>query len=88
MLKLFVGVLFIVLFLGCDSGVRTFDISDITKSETITLVKHQGQGAIYSLFIKGEGRIQGNAEIILILNGAPYKTKHLSGPVDFHWEGD
>ena len=88
MLKLLVGVLVIVLFPGCDSGVRTYDISDITKSETITLVKNQGQGAIYSLSIKGEGRIQGNAEIILILNGAPYKTKRLSGPVDFQWEGD
>ena len=88
MLKLLVGILVIVLFPGCDSGTRTYDISDITQTETITLIKNPKQGAINSISIKGEGRIEGNAEIILFLNDAPYKTKRLSGPVDFRWAGD
>ena len=88
MLKLLVGILVIVLFPGCDRGTRTYDFSDITQPETITLIKNPEQGAIHSISIKGEGRIQGNAEIILILNDAPYKTMHLSGPVDFRWTGD
>lgn len=88
MLKILIYALLTILALGCETGTRTFDISDITKSETIILEKDPGQGTIYSLTVNGEGRIEGKAEIALILNGDPYKTERLSGTVDFQWGGD
>lgn len=88
MLKVLICVLLTALVSGCGTGTRTFDVPDVTKSETIILKKNPGQAAIYSLTVKGEGRIDGNAEIVLILNAEPYKTERLSGPVDFRWGGD
>jgi len=88
MIKLLICLCLTAFVSGCGSGTRTVDVKDVTKSETITLKKDQGQGAIYSITVKGEGKIDGNAEIALILNGGPYKTERLSGPVDFRWGGD
>lgn len=73
---------------GCGVGTRTHNVSDITKSETIVLKKNPGQGPVYSLTVKGVGRIDGQAEILLILNTGPYKTEKLSGSVNFRWGGD
>jgi len=63
-------------------------LADVIKSETIVLKKSAGQGAIHSLSVIGSGELHGDAEIILILNGGPYKTEKLSGKVDFRWGGD
>lgn len=73
---------------GCGIGTRTIDIADVTKGETIILKKKSGQGLIHSLTVTGAGRVDGDAEIVLILNGEPYKTEVLSGSVSFRWGGD
>jgi len=73
---------------GCGIGSRTHDVVDVTKSETIVLKKNPRQGLIHSLSVSGHGKISGKAEIVLILNAGPYKTKQLFGSVDFRWGGD
>jgi hypothetical protein len=88
MVKVVICLGLIALVSGCGAGTRTVDVTDVTMSETIILKKDPGQGIIHSLSVKGEGKIEGNAEISLILNGGPYKTEHLFGAVDFRWGGD
>jgi hypothetical protein len=73
---------------GCGIGYRHHDVADVKKTETILLAKRPSQGPIASLTVEGSGRIDGAAEIVLILNGGPYKTESLSGPVKFQWGGD
>ncbi len=34
------------------------------------------------------GKLDGEAKLILMLNGAPYKTASMKGKVDFTWGGD
>jgi hypothetical protein len=43
---------------------------------------------IYAIHIRCSGKIDGQAEISLILNGKPYKTEQLNGKVSFSWSGD
>ena len=38
--------------------------------------------------IRGSGRIDGKARIVLMLNGAPYKTADIDGKINFAWGGD
>ena len=54
---------------------RSHDISDVTISETIDLKKQAEQDFIHSLTISGTGKLDGIAEIFMLLNGEPYKTE-------------
>lgn len=73
---------------GCGIGMHSHTISDVKKGETIILVKSPNQEDIYSLTVKGDGAIEGKAEISLFLNSKPYKVERLSGLVNFEWESD
>ncbi len=76
------------LLAGCGNGSKSDELPDVTKPDTVTLMKNPGQGPIHSLTVTGLGEIDGDAVIILMLNGGPYKTEPLSGTVDFKWSGD
>ena len=78
----------LVLLVGCGTGKQTYTIPDITKQSTITLRKLPSQGNIHSITVTGKGHIDGNAKIVLIVSGKPYKTESLSGDIDFKWGGD
>lgn len=67
---------------------REVRVSDVAKSETIVLKKEPSQGSIVGVSIIGRGRIEGKAEVQLILNGGVYKKEILGGDVSFEWEGD
>ena len=73
---------------SCFSGSQSHEIKDVTKPEVVILKKESKQGNIYAITISGTGQISGEANIILILNGKPYKTANLSGKVNFQWGGD
>ena len=88
MKKLILCLALAALVSGCGIGSHTHNVANVTKSETIILNKNPRQGLIHSLSITGHGKISGNAEIVLILNGGPYKIETLSGSVDFRWGGD
>lgn len=85
--KLIICFAVAILLSGCG-GSRTHDIVDVKKAEVIVLKKKPGQGPIHSLSVSGHGKIDGNAEISLILNSGPYKTEKLTGNVNFRWGGD
>ena len=86
-MKIYITVIALaILASGC--GTKARNIADVSKGETIILEKQAGQGPIHGITISGSGRLKGEAEITLILNGGPCKTEHLSGAVDFRWGGD
>lgn len=62
-------------------------IVDVTKPQTLTL-KCDATRKVHALEINGSGRIEGDATIALMLNGAPYKSETLRGNIDFKWNGD
>lgn len=86
--KLSVFLVFTTLICGCGVGARTLEVADVTKSGTIVLNKKTGQGPVHSLSVEVHGKIDGTAEMVLTLEGKPYKTEILTGDIDFRWEGD
>ena len=87
-IRFFTYLSFVLLFSGCMTDMHSHNIIDVTESETIILEKQTEQGFVHSLIIIGTGKLDGEAEIVMILNGKPYTTEYLSGDVDFSWGGD
>ncbi len=77
-----------VLLLSCVKYDQKLVIKDLKTEQLITLHKKQGQRNICSMGIRGSGRIEGRARMVLMLNGAPYKTADISGKISFTWGGD
>lgn len=77
-----------VLAAGCGGFDQELAVGDATSPNRFVLTKPAGRGPVHSLTVSGTGRIEGEATISLLLNGQPYKTEKLSGPVSFRWEGD
>ena len=64
-------------------------IDDVTKPANITLnAPRDLQKRIVSIHIRGTGAVVGTAQIELMLNGSPYRTEKLAGPISFDWSGD
>jgi hypothetical protein len=63
-------------------------IDDASRSIDVSLRAPPDLKAIYALDVVGVGRVEGEAEIALVLNGARYKPRHLGGAVLFTWGGD
>jgi hypothetical protein len=79
-----VGTGLVALWLQPD----TLRIPDAGKPVELTLrSKHTGK-SVYALHVEGRGQIDGAADISLVLNGQPYKTVRLKGPVRFSWRED
>jgi hypothetical protein len=87
-MKKILALTLMTFLVGCSGNNQEYNIADVTKPETIMLKKVSSQGNIYSMTVVGRGYLDGTAEIVLILNGKPYKTESLSGDVDFSWGGD
>ena len=88
MTKLIALLITVSLLAGCRVVTRKHEVADVTKAEVIVLTKKPGQGPVHSLSVVGHGKIDGNAEISLMLHGGQYKTEKMSGRVDFRWGGD
>jgi hypothetical protein len=77
-----------LVFSGCSLWDREMSVKDVTKAETIILKKKPSQGTIHAISITGSGTISGEGEAQLILNGAVYKKKEISGRFSFEFRGD
>jgi len=60
-------------------------ISDAGRATEVVLRAKPGINSVYALSVEGTGHVDGDAEISLMLNGAPYKPQQLSGVVSFSW---
>jgi PhoPQ-activated pathogenicity-related protein len=66
----------------------TISIADAGKPTELTLVSRHHASKVVALHVEGSGQVDGAGEISLILNGQPYKTEKLNGPVRFSWRVD
>jgi hypothetical protein len=78
----------LLLAAACASYDQSARIADVRKAETIILENTGRSGNVHAIGIRGSGEIRGEATVTLMLNGKPYKTETLSGPVRFKWGGD
>ena len=79
----------ILLFLltACGTYDGSVSVGDVTTEQSIVLKNSKG-GRVYSYSIRGTGHIDGKATATLMLDGKPYRTEQLDGPVRFKWGGD
>lgn len=63
-------------------------IADASKPARVMLEARTHPDRIYALDVVGSGHLDGGGKIWLVLNGEPYKTIELRGPVHFSWGGD
>jgi hypothetical protein len=63
-------------------------ITDSSKPVELKLVPRHHATNVTSLHIEGRGKIDGEAELTLVMNGQPYKTERINGPVKFSWRLD
>ena len=73
---------------SCSKYDQRLEIADLQKPQVITLHKKSDQGNIYSMRIRGSGKLNSEARIVLMLNEKPYKTEQMNGKVNFTWGGD
>lgn len=85
---IFFASLFILIFSSCGKYNQKIEVTDVQKPQVISLHKKVNQKSIHSMNIRGTGKLNGEAQIVLILNGQPYKTAQLNGKADFVWGGD
>jgi hypothetical protein len=73
---------------SCSPFEETAPIADLTQTTIIKLVSSNPEKHVVSLQIRGAGSIDGTAQIELMLDGKPYRSEQLQGPVSFSWGGD
>jgi hypothetical protein len=85
-------ILFIIqltlLSTSCTKYDQRLEIKDLNKPQILILQKKPGQKIIVSMRVHCYGKLEGEAQLVLMLNGAPYKTEKLNGKVNFKWGGD
>ena len=80
-------LLFLLLILSCSKYDRRIIVPVFSKSQKIVL-KSDNKENITSINIHISGHLDGEAKLVLMLNKKPYKTKIISGNIDFIWDGD
>lgn len=73
---------------SCTKYHQRIQISDPKQPQVLILQKKPDQQTVTSMGIHCYGKLEGNAELVLMLNGAPYKTEKIKGKVNFTWGGD
>jgi hypothetical protein len=88
----FLYILFAVHFtplgVSCTKYDQQIEITDLTKPQTIVLHKKPQQKDIVSMSLRINGKIDGEAQLSLMLNGNPYKTETIKGKINIKWGGD
>jgi PhoPQ-activated pathogenicity-related protein len=63
-------------------------IADSSKPADLKLLARHSVEKVTTLHVEGRGKIDGAGEFTLLLNGQPYKTERVNGPVKFTWRVD
>jgi hypothetical protein len=74
--------------MSCVKYDQETKISAVTKAETIVLQKQADQEYIVSLHLRVHGNLDGQARLSLMLQGKNYKSEHVSGNINFTYDGD
>ena len=86
-MKNIIVTLSMILLASCTKYDQKYIVHNTSKPQTIILKNREGIN-VTSISIKGYGHIDGNAQIILMLNGKPYKSENISGNIKFKWSSD
>ena len=78
----------ILITASCTKYDQRLEVTDLKKSQVLILQKKPNQKNVYSMSINCSGKFKGEAQLVLMLNGAPYKTEYMKGNVNFKWGGD
>jgi len=84
---IFISIL-ILLCASCGKYDQRIEVSDLQNPQVIKLHKKQSQKYINAMRIRGTGKLNGEANIVLMLNDKPYKKANLNGNVSFNWGAD
>ena len=63
-------------------------ITDSSKPAELKLQPQHKVTQVTALHVEARGKLDGEAEITLLLNGQPYRTERVNGPVKFSWRVD
>lgn len=87
---LFIFTLFqtLLIIASCAKYDQQLEVTTLNSPQVLLLHKKPNQKYINSMVIHCYGKLDGEAKLILMLNGAPYKTESMKGKVDFTWRGD
>lgn len=78
----------LVALYSCAKYDHRVSIADVKKEQVVVLRKEPSQGNVYGISIRGNGNIDGEARIVWMLDGKPYKTEPVKKKVNFSWGGD
>ena len=87
-LHILLAVHLTLLVVSCTKYDQQIEITDLNKPQTIVLQKKPHQKDIVSMSLRVNGKIDGEAQLSLMLNGNPYKTEMIKGKINIKWGGD
>lgn len=70
---------------SCTTETQLYQLSDPTETQQLLLRKRFVSKPNYGLLIMGKGYIRGEARITLLSDDQVYKTRIVSGNVQFQW---
>lgn len=69
---------------GCESSLK---LDDVRKEQTLVL-KYRGDKQVSSIEIRADGNVDGEALLLLLQNGKPYKSAKVEGKTTIVWVND
>ena len=91
MKKLFLILLviqFVLILASCTRYDQRVEITDVKKPQVLILKKKADQKDIVSMNFHCYGKLEGEAKLILMHTGAPYRTEQIKGNVNYKLSGD
>ncbi|KYC44080.1 hypothetical protein WA1_02760 [Scytonema hofmannii PCC 7110] len=82
------AIALLYLLTSCSVPYQTVRIKDVRKLENINISKASSQGNIHSISIRGTGKLDGTANIGLIVDGKLYKSEKAHNSINFKWDND
>jgi hypothetical protein len=73
---------------SCTKYDQRLEVTDLKKAHVLILQKKPNQKHVYSMGIHCYGKLEGEAQLVFMLNGTPYKTERMKGKVNIDWGGD
>ena len=88
MLKAFIIAVVFLACTSCSGGSQRLEVTNVEKPQVIKLQKRPTQKFIHGMSIKGRAKLNGKAQVRLMLNGKPYRMASIDGKGGFDWGGD
>ncbi len=81
-------LLFPLAITACVKYNQSLTFTNVQKKQIIELKTKTKDELVHGISIKVTGHIEGEAKIILMSGGKPYRTEAITGKVKVRWDGD